>query len=490
MKYKKMGIVMVIVSTVFGMPVMGDEADYLYVTGTNIPDCSMGIVSLEDVLKWDQSEDWKTYFKNCSVPFLLTVSDDMYFLVADSDGEYAYQISPSAPYASVSGGGPYLISCLDMESVSFQQETEEVQQFIEEKNKLKNSLKEKRKFVKEHLTEDDYGGIYYDERQRIDIFLVNNKWKDLLEKQGFQCIESDYPVTEQNSDINKLWRESNGLCIENIEKNVVETDGKKVQLMIFGRVEKEVSGIDLEQKNWEYIEGIWAPSGKSIKETFGDKDIANNIDWEDEETFVAAVREEYQYIENYIDPAYWDKLEQALKILKEQYPEYNCKNLYYHIAGDGDAMSYLNFDEELEKYVSETFRYQSSSNAVEEELFGDPAYLELKNMLRKYKEIYPDMKYQEIYKTYLRTTEESVDMSKREKLYWYLWQKYSFDKELEKLQEGKVTESVIQQRKQNTERSGKAQKTAIAGSIVLVLGVAAVKVWMKKCNEDNRLEKK
>ena len=76
----------------------------------------------------------------------------------------------------------------------------------------------------------------------------------------------------------------------------------------------------------------------------------------------------------------------------------------------------------------------------------------------------PDMKYQEIYKTYLRTTEESVDMSKREKLYWYLWQKYSFDKELEKLQEGKVTESVIQQRKQNTERSGKAQKTAIAGS--------------------------
>lgn len=55
MKYKKMGIVMVIVSTVFGMPVMGDEADYLYVTGTNIPDCSMGIVSLEDVLKWDQS---------------------------------------------------------------------------------------------------------------------------------------------------------------------------------------------------------------------------------------------------------------------------------------------------------------------------------------------------------------------------------------------------------------------------------------------------
>lgn len=117
---------MVIVSTVFGMPVMGDEADYLYVTGTNIPDCSMGIVSLEDVLKWDQSEDWKTYFKNCSVPFLLTVSDDMYFLVADSDGEYAYQISPSDPYASASGGGPYLISCLDMESVSFQQETEEV----------------------------------------------------------------------------------------------------------------------------------------------------------------------------------------------------------------------------------------------------------------------------------------------------------------------------------------------------------------------------
>ena len=155
----------------------------------------MGIVSLEDVLKWDQSEDWKTYFKNCSVPFLLTVSDDMYFLVADSDGEYAYQISPSDPYASASGGGPYLISCLDMESVSFQQETEEVQQFIEEKNKLKNSLKEKRKFVKEHLTEDDYGGIYYDEKQRIDIFLVNNKWKDLLEKQGFQCIESDYPIT-------------------------------------------------------------------------------------------------------------------------------------------------------------------------------------------------------------------------------------------------------------------------------------------------------
>ena len=80
MKYKKMGIVMVIVSTVFGMPVMGDEADYLYVTGTNIPDCSMGIVSLEDVLKWDQSEDWKTYFaigSVCQCQWRWSISDFM-----------------------------------------------------------------------------------------------------------------------------------------------------------------------------------------------------------------------------------------------------------------------------------------------------------------------------------------------------------------------------------------------------------------------------
>ena len=54
--------------------------------------------------------------------------------------------------------------------------------------------------MKEHLTEDDYGGIYYDEKQRIDIFLVNNKWKDLLEKQGFQCIESELIQAYKKAD--------------------------------------------------------------------------------------------------------------------------------------------------------------------------------------------------------------------------------------------------------------------------------------------------
>ena len=123
---------------------------------------------------------------------------------------------------------------------------------------------------------------------------------------------------------------------------------------------------------------------------------------------------------------------------------------------------------------AETLEYRADKNQVSEDEFGDPEHLELKNLLRKYKEKYPELTYLQIYQTYLQETEESVQMSKREKLYWYLWQKYSFDKK---------TEDIQKEGTNGQNNFDKYHETTVAGIIVLVFGAAAVKLWMKKAEK-------
>lgn len=85
----------------------------------------------------------------------------------------------------------------------------------------------------------------------------------------------------------------------------------------------------------------------------------------------------------------------------------------------------MNFDNELLEFVNTLPDYEADKNVVVEYEYGDPQRLELKRMLKQYKEKFPELSYNEIYQTYIGEIEENKAISKEEKLYWYLWKKYS-----------------------------------------------------------------
>lgn len=85
----------------------------------------------------------------------------------------------------------------------------------------------------------------------------------------------------------------------------------------------------------------------------------------------------------------------------------------------------MNFDNELLEFVNTLPDYEADKNVVVEYEYGDPQRLELKRMLKQYKEKFPELSYNEIYQTYIGEIEENKAISKEEKLYCYLWKKYS-----------------------------------------------------------------
>lgn len=281
--------------------------------------------------------------------------------------------------------------------------------------------------------------------------------------------------------ISGIWELRDILGIEAI---YYDTSG---QLCIAGIFEPEEFQEKLNQQGYQlrgnYYMGAWYMNGRyevppdGIQEE--QKQYVQIMSREDEpEKFVEQQKMLYQYTERVVEDKdlperiteeQWENLKTALIEMKKMYPEYSCRNLYYHIAGNYDVEEYTGFDPELLAFA-ETLEYRADKNQVSEDEFGDPEHLELKNLLRKYKEKYPELTYLQMYQTYLQETEESVQMSKREKLYWYLWQKYSFDKK---------TENIQKEGTNGQNNSDKYHETTVAGIIVLVFGAAAVKLWMK-----------
>lgn len=443
------------------------------------PGISKGAVSIDDVLVWrdicreelgDEMEtnadavyeSYDSYFADKSCEFLNVtqcadwyevydeevqqslqqVRLENYYIVFNDEGRYVYQLSLGAGEYSSSDSGPFLRACVSGNVISLRFCTdEELQDFLQE------------------------------ERERY------------TEKRNLSM--SNVEKADDCQFISGIWELRDILGIEDIYYDI------SGQLCIAGIFEPEEFQEKLNQQGYQlrgnYYMGAWYMNGRyevppdGIQEE--QKQYVQTMSREDEpEKFVEQQKMLYQYTERLgedkdlperMTEEQWENLKTALTGMKKMYPEYSCRNLYYHIAGNYDVEEYTGFDPELLAFA-ETLEYRADKNQVSEDEFGDPEHLELKNLLRKYKEKYPELTYLQIYQTYLQETEESVQMSKREKLYWYLWQKYSFDKKIENIQ------------KEGTKRqnnSDKYRETAVAGIIVLVFGAVAVKLWMKKAEK-------
>ena len=443
------------------------------------PGISKGAVSIDDVLEWrdicreelgDEMEtnadavyeSYDSYFADKSCEFLNVtqcadwyevydeevqqslqqVRLENYYIVFNDEGQYVYQLSLGTGEYSSSDSGPFLRACVSGNVIPLRFCTdEELQDFLQEERER------------------------YTEKRNLS---MNN-----VEK------------ADDCQFISGIWELRDILGIEDI---YYDTSG---QLCIAGIFEPEEFQEKLNQQGYQlrgkYYMGVWYMNGRyevppdGIQEE--QKQYVQTMAREDEpEKFVEQQKMLYKYTERVgedkdlperMAEEQWENLKIALTEMKKMYPEYSCRNLYYHIAGDYNVEEYTGFDPELLAFA-ETLEYRADKNQVSEDEFGDPEHLELKNLLRKYKEKYPELTYLQIYQTYLQETEESVQMSKREKLYWYLWQKYSFDKK---------TENIQKEGTNGQNNSDKYRETAVAGIIVLVFGAVAVKLWMKKAEK-------
>ena len=103
-------------------------------------------------------------------------------------------------------------------------------------------------------------------------------------------------------------------------------------------------------------------------------------------------------------------------------------------------------------------------------MFGDPQRIELKSQLREYKELHPDMSYEEIYEKYLGDWEDTTEMTREAKMYQLVMTRVT----------GQLNKSEEIQQEEGKIKKNEINKAAIAGCIVLVIGAVAVKVWMRK----------
>lgn len=111
-------------------------------------------------------------------------------------------------------------------------------------------------------------------------------------------------------------------------------------------------------------------------------------------------------------------------------------------------------------------------------------------MLTQYKKIYPNVSYKVIYDTCIKQVEEGSIMSKEEKLYWYLWNKYSG--EVQNIISSGTDEQKysFHQQTQTVQEDGNGQKntwlvfTLVSAVVLICTGVCIVTQRRRK--RDNK----
>lgn len=434
------------------------------------PEYTLGAVSIRDVTEWQKEfqngtqtdATFDTFFKERAVPILQTVEADSflyyhgisvdahwgteeeftqwgpammeYYAVFEEDGQYDYILSASLP--EVNPTGPYIKSCVSGRFSRLDVSEEEFQTFLEEERAWKKQVSEKCQYVTTILDESEYLNCYC-EYGELYINLVNEKKSTLLEELGFYCVLTDYSRKQAYQDIKNLWKKRDELGILKIGLDLYGAN-----LYVYGRYEEEVFMGMLNESEIEipihyYFWDIWKPEYFMDDQLPYDPDFAIKLEkhvgndmenpaWFVEELYFKYLASAWYYVDHaQIEEEKWESLQLALVQMKAAYPEYSCQNIYYHIVGDCDASAYMDFDSELLEFVTTLPAYVEDENIIIEIEFGDPQRIELKRMLRQYRKMFPELSYDKIYETYVKDMEENIQISKAEKLYWYLWKKYS-----------------------------------------------------------------
>lgn len=231
------------------------------------------------------------------------------FSVFDENGEYVFILCRSIGELSTTTGGPYLRGCASGEFISLASTEEEVEEFISWEYRLREKLRTLYTYVSENLDEEEYGGCYHN---------------------GYEYEEDSYEV---------------------------------VHILLVNEKRQE----ELEKMGFKCHETSY-----SLKDKYEDwEQQSSEKNMESPAEFVQELQSGWHALNDSFEDGYFEKLEKAISDFQNQYPEYSCKNIYYHIAGDCNPEQYFNFDAEVIAFVDSLPNYEADREVDVEEEFGD-----------------------------------------------------------------------------------------------------------------------
>lgn len=298
----------------------------------------------------------------------------------------------------------YLRHVFTGEEIVLQNASEqELTQYFQRTAEIGCEIREKIKYVHQTFREEDYGGVYYDKSERkVCVYIINQELCQKLEENGISYREGQYSLRELYSARDTLWELRKDFGVNYMEVNPCTN-----RLDVYG-CDSEGIADRIERRGISccmvFQKVILHPGDIRNAEDIG------NINTNDPEMAYFLYKKILRETNNGI--------KEGIAALKKEFPDYDCRNLLIRIVYDGNYERYLDFDQSLIDFVDTLPDYKKNEkNPVEEMMFGDPERMELKSQLREYKEIYPEMSYEEIYEKYLSDWEDITTCSREKKLY-------------------------------------------------------------------------
>lgn len=464
---KKMMICLILIIIGLGINkniAYGSEAAGQNETGMEIESVTsmypwVGIDTLEEINRMCQEKKLsankiKNYLIENSVCLTVKINSQATdrFLIKDSTG-INYDCMEE-------NGRVYIYHIISGRKIALDAEKDKFEVFFEDTKKQSEEVNEKIDYLRTNLGNGEYGGVYIRGEGQVCVSLINEDRRDELEKLGYQCEDAEYSYEQLYEELRNIWEKKEQLSVNYIE--IAESNNA---IRVYGLLpEEEFFKLYVEKTN-----EILYFQGRNLLDDKSNWELENYAQFREDMT-----AQEYcdlcRKILNWADtdeyPKYWESIEQALNILKQEYPDYSYEQLFYHVGMDGNYQRVTEFDDELTEYEKSLPEYiPNTENPVEESLFGDPRRMELKSQLRIYKNKYPEMSYDDIYSKYLSNWEENRHENRQKKLYNLLYE---------------ISEEQEETESESTDSKKCNMKTAVAGSIVMVFGAVIVKIWMKK----------
>ena len=380
-----------------------EEEQYIEITKT---DTTAEIVVLDDIYELNTeyntqpeiSVDISSFMENT----VCIINEDKWgpYLLLGMDGYPDYECrsivgSVERPF--------FLTHIFTDKEISLTASKEELEEYLEETSKISNDIRDKEKYVQKTFSNDQYGGVFYNKNsQKVCVYVKDESIREELEKEGIICMDAEYSLGDLYKTLREIWDTRKEWGINYIEVNpcinklVLYTGDREG---ILRRLEK--AGISC------------AEVKQAVVLHPGDTDRAMDL---------GNLKTDEPDVVYYIYKSETDisdlELKAGLKRLKEEYPDYECRNLLIRIVSDGNYSRYLDFDEELLEFADSLPVYlPNEENPVEELLFGDPQKIELKSLLREYRALYPELSYKEIFEKYLSDWEDRTEETRDKKLY-------------------------------------------------------------------------
>lgn len=406
---KKMMICLILIIIGLGINkniAYGSEAAGQNETGMEIESVTsmypwVGIDTLEEINRMCQEKKLsankiKNYLIENSVCLTVKINSQATdrFLIKDSTG-INYDCMEE-------NGRVYIYHIISGRKIALDAEKDKFEVFFEDTKKQSEEVNEKIDYLRTNLGNGEYGGVYIRGEGQVCVSLINEDRRDELEKLGYQCEDAEYSYEQLYEELRNIWEKKEQLSVNYIEiaesNNAIRVYGllpEEEFFKLYGEKTNEIlyfQGRNLldDKSNWELENYAQFREDMTAQEYC---DLCRKIlNWADTD----------EYLE------YWESIEQALNILKQEYPDYSYEQLFYHVGMDGNYQRVTEFDDELTEYVKSLPEYiPNTENPVEESLFGDPRRMELKSQLRIYKNKYPEMSYDDIYSKYLSNWEEN-----------------------------------------------------------------------------------